>query len=462
MAITDAINCDCTDETGYRTLAQLRAAVMAALGFFSVTSRTGTRTRAQLRQALKDGLGLADPITDADPRTLADLREQLFRALGFAAMGTNYPPGMADLLDDWINESQQTLWTRIELDNGGLNLPPRLVADTDLTTLDATPVLKLATALGKAHYAKPDAKAYFEQVEKYLADWAARNPPGLDALLNAHLTQAHDAAVRRMESINGAPITSTFAADSDIPAIDDYPIYMLAMASVQARNGAKDAGPLSEQVMGYFADLAQRTPPNAAGVVTAALKSAHALIHRRYDALRTERFFSWPLTAGVALYDFPSNAEVCTKRLDPYKITSVHVADVDGGRRKLTQGIPDRAFGYDTSGMPTHFEIRSCIHVWPAPEATEGHLVIRGHFAAEAFTADTDKPGVDDELVYLLALANAKAQYKQADAQLYMAQFESHLGKLIAGSHGTRRYVPGGHRDVDYTYTAPKPLVPFP
>ena len=42
-----------------------------------------------------------------------------------------------------------------------------------------------------------------------------------------------------------------------------------------------------------------------------------------------------------------------------------------------------------------------------------------------------------------------------------MAQFEVHLGKLIAGSHGMNRYVPGGYTEADYIYTAPVPSVPF-
>jgi hypothetical protein len=317
--------------------------------------------------------------------------------------------------------------------------------------------------MAKQHYGKPDAKVYFEQTERYLADWAARNPPGLDNLLNAQLAQAHDANVRRLEGVTGEAITSTLDDDTDIPAIDDYPILTLALANVQARNKSGDSKASADLLEIYFRDLLQRSPPNARRVVTNALKSAHSLIFRRYDALRTERFFSWPLTDGVAMYDFPDNAEACEKKLDPYKVKAVHVTDNDGARRPLTQGIPDRAFGYDTSGPPTHFDLRQCIHVWPTPDATEGHLIIRGHFGPEAFTADGDKPGVDDELVYLLALANAKGHYNQPDAQSYMAQFEIHLGKLRAGSHGTRRYVPGAvPRDVDYLYTAPKPAVPFP
>ena len=75
MPITDSINCACVDSTGYRTLAELRADVYAALGF-------------------------VDPYSITQTRTLPSLRSELFRMLGFAAMGTSYPPGMSDLLDD--------------------------------------------------------------------------------------------------------------------------------------------------------------------------------------------------------------------------------------------------------------------------------------------------------------------------------------------------------------------------
>lgn len=345
MAITDTINCDCDDSTGFRTFAELRAAVYAGLGF-------------------------VDPRDTDDQLDLSDLRAELFRMLGFAAMGANYPPGMADLLDAWLNESEQILWRRLGLTG---TMPTRMALETDQNTLDATAVLAMACYLGKAHYGKADAKEW-----KELAIAGIRFPFGAQAAVDQHL------------------------------------------------------------------------------------KSAHALIYRRYDALRTERFFSWDLTADVALYDFPDNEEACTKKLDPYKIRWVGVTDSDGARRPLTHGIPDHALGYDISGPPTHYEIRQCIHLWPAPDATEGQLIIRGHYGPEDFAADGDLPSVDDELVYLLALANAKAQFQQPDANLFVSQFEVHLGKLIAGTHATSRYVPGVNMDEDYIYVRPKPSVPFP
>ena len=236
------------------------------------------------------------------------------------------------------------------------------------------------------------------------------------------------------------------------------PEFVAAMACYLAKShyGKPDAKEWKEIALGGI-----RFPAGGKAAVDQHLKSAHALIYRRYDALRTERWFSWDLTADVALYDFPDNEEVCAKTLDPYKARWVGVKDSDGAWRPLTQGIPPHALGYTTGGPPTHFDFRQCIQIWPAPTTTEGQLVIRGHFNPEAFAADGDTPTVDDELVYLLALAQAKTQYQQPDAQLYMAQFEVHLGKLISGTHGVRRYIPGVNVEPDYIYTAPVPSVPF-
>lgn len=450
MAITDLINCECADSTGYRTLAQLRTDVLAACGFIDPFARAGTRTRAQLRQAMREALGLADPLTSAETRTLVVLRAEVHRMLGFAAFGANYAPGMSALIDDWINEAQQTLWRRIELDNGGIALPARMVADANLTTLDATPILMLAVAWGKAHYAMPDAKAYFDQTEKFLADWAARSPPGLDDMLNAALSQAHDTVQRRVEGMGesaASTVSGTFDDDADVATVDDHGLLLLALGMMKAKVGQGDAKAQLDLYARYMEDLEKRMPPNARMLATSYLKSAHRQIYYRYDALRTERWFSWPLTADVALYDLPDNAEVCTKQLNPMKVRWVGVQDYDGGWRELVAGIPPRVHGHDQTGRPERYEIRQCIEVWPAPEATEGTLVIKGHYLPEAFTADGDVPTVDDELVFLMAVANTKGHFKHPDAQSYIAQMETHLRKLVAGTHTTKRYVPGERND---------------
>jgi hypothetical protein len=60
--------------------------------------------------------------------------------------------------------------------------------------------------------------------------------------------------------------------------------------------------------LGYGAQAAN-PPPGMTDLLNSFLQEAQELLYRRYEVLRTERFFSWPLTAGVTLYDLPDNAE---------------------------------------------------------------------------------------------------------------------------------------------------------
>jgi hypothetical protein len=211
--------------------------------------------------------------------------------------------------------------------------------------------------------------------------------------------------------------------------------------------------------LGFGAQV-DNPPPGMAEMLSGFLIEAQELLYRRYEVLRTERMFSWPLTQGVNLYDLPGNAEVCTKKLDPRKVTWVGAVR-DGQWYPLRCGIPPELYSHDIEGRPERYEIRQCIEIWPAPEATEGSLVIEGHFGLEAFAADADKVTVDDRAVFLLALANAKAHYRQSDANNYVGQLEVYIDNMVAGAHHTRRYVPGVPDRADCVYVAPRPSVPF-
>lgn len=206
-------------------------------------------------------------------------------------------------------------------------------------------------------------------------------------------------------------------------------------------------------------------PPGVADMLNSFLSEAQELLYRRYNVLRTERFFSWPLTAGIGLYDLPDNAEQtetvpCTKKLDPRSITWVGV-ERDSIWYPLECGISPTLNSYAQTGYPQRYEIRQCIQLWPVPDATAGNLIIKGHFGLEPFAADTDKVTIDDRAVFLLALANAKAHYRQQDAGNYVQQLEAYIDNLVAGSHQTRRYIPGRNERADGVYVQPRPTVPF-
>lgn len=112
----------------------------------------------------------------------------------------------------------------------------------------------------------------------------------------------------------------------------------------------------------------------------------------------------------------------------------------------LTAGIPPQEYTRDTVRMrPTRYELREYLEVFPAPD--KAYVVwLKGHMGLRRFTQDADTTTIDARAVLLLALANAKAHYGQPDANNYVQQFEVLIRKYTAGTHGTRRYVPGDRR----------------
>ncbi len=454
-----------------RTLAQLRTDVLAALGFIDkfLLDSAQTRTLSYLRSIIKGQLGITTAFATAETRTLGELRGDLLRNLGFAAQvaSSSTIPGLEALANEWINTAQDLLWRRLELNKGASHVP-LMTADGNSCTLDYVPILTLATAMGKTHYGQPDAKAYFDMAEKWLADEAARAPPNLtDDMINAALREAQETAYRRYEMASGATFAlNTFVGENDACTIDYEPIYLLTLANLKTRVGHADAKLAYEQYERYMVDLEKRMPANARSLVTQILKSAHLTLYRRYNVLHLERFFTWTLVAGQNQYEVNENDEQnpgpgqCLDVLDPREITWAGI-ERDGQWYPLIAGIPPECYSNNTwSAWPSRYEIRQCIELWPSPGTDVQKLRLKAHAEPTLFTLDSHTPSVDDEALYLLTCATAKQHYKQADAQLYVAQLEAFIANLTAGRHQTRRYVPGARRRADYVQ--PQPTVPFP
>lgn len=77
-------------------------------------------------------------------------------------------------------------------------------------------------------------------------------------------------------------------------------------------------------------------------------------------------------------------------------------------------------------------------------------MAVRGIADLTAFDDVDDRPQIDDNLVFLFALANAKAHYKRADAQTYADQFKELFNKLKS-KRGWRQSV----------FTKPRPYEPM-
>lgn len=175
------------------------------------------------------------------------------------------------------------------------------------------------------------------------------------------------------------------------------------------------------------------------------LADAQRIIYRQVQraALRTERFFRWTMVPGQRYYGIAGNNNCCTVVLDPEKVVWVGFQDLNSAWYSLDEGIPPEYYtrANINFGWPTRYEIRQGIEIFPAPQAAY-ILWVKGDFGLAPLVGDTDRTTIDDEAVFLLALGNAKTHYGQKDAQAVMSQAGNYIKGVVAGTHGTRRYVP--------------------
>lgn len=193
--------------------------------------------------------------------------------------------------------------------------------------------------------------------------------------------------------------------------------------------------------LGYAALLV--APPGLVLLLNDFLIQAQTLLYYKYSCFRTRRWFTWAMPQGQRFYDFGANSDLCRKVLDPRKVEWVGISKGDVNWRELVCGINPVNYRAMQQAIPQFYDIRQCIEIWPAPSSNDWQLRIKGDFGLLPFAADTDVTTIDSEAVFLLALANAKAHYEQPDASSTMAMATGLIADYTAGSHFTRRYVPG-------------------
>lgn len=201
-----------------------------------------------------------------------------------------------------------------------------------------------------------------------------------------------------------------------------------------------------------FANQAANLPPGMGAFINDKLLGAQNFLFRRYPALHTKRLFRWKIIPGQRFYSLSDNDDDAIGptqtgvpfQLDPLKkIEWVGVQDTRNVWYPMIEGIPPQLYTMITKPWrPARYQIHQAIEIYPAPDQVY-FLWMRGHFGLFPFTSDSDQTTIDSELVYMHALANAKAHYGQPDANNMEAQANAYRAELIAGSHATAHYIPG-------------------
>lgn len=188
-----------------------------------------------------------------------------------------------------------------------------------------------------------------------------------------------------------------------------------------------------------------------AALLNSFLRTANEQVWAQCSWLHNRRGAELTLTATSQFLGYPDGAE-------PGFLTCVS-ARISGQWIPLSAGIdPEHRLLNIQAGYPLRYEQNAedagvaKIEFWPVAQQD---TPIRLEYDARpgAFTKDTDRPAVFDELVFLHALVNAKLHYRQPDGQVYSGQLETLLGEYKARHFGRRVFC--AHARMPDPYSIP-------
>lgn len=163
------------------------------------------------------------------------------------------------------------------------------------------------------------------------------------------------------------------------------------------------------------------------------------------------------VTTGVDqnLYDYPTSGVMGTSGCSRDKRVLRVETNISSQFAPLKEGITTGMWStMDTPGYPQRYERFAQILVYPRADAA---YTLRVWFIADLgrFTQDNDAATLDDEMILLHAVTNAKAHYRQPDAKLYEGQLNTLLASLRGQSFGSN----GVYRRDDAPPAERKPLL---
>jgi hypothetical protein len=147
----------------------------------------------------------------------------------------------------------------------------------------------------------------------------------------------------------------------------------------------------------------------------------------------------YDITTGVDqnLYDYPTTGAMASAGCAQFQRVLRIETEVNNCWTQLREGIStDMWATMGTNSQPCRYERYKQILVYPKADAA---YKLRVWFVADlgSFSQDTDRATLDDSMILLHALTNAKAHYRQPDAQVYQGQLDTLLGGIRGRSIGS-------------------------
>jgi hypothetical protein len=167
-------------------------------------------------------------------------------------------------------------------------------------------------------------------------------------------------------------------------------------------------------------------------LVNTIIEHAQSQLFFQYDFLQIRKTANKTISAGSSLYDYPTDC-------DYRRVVDVLVIDDNGYFKKMNQGISLNDENSKVRSIPSKFDVREGqIMISPVPDKT---YTIRFEYYKKpsTLTMDSDRLTLDDEIVFALALIDAKNHYRM-DSTIERQQFKAQLDKKQDASLGTKRF----------------------
>ena len=164
-------------------------------------------------------------------------------------------------------------------------------------------------------------------------------------------------------------------------------------------------------------------------ILNSFLQGAQELLYWTHDWARLRRYTDTTVGLNQYLIDYPTTAH-------PDRIKAISVERNTVWSPALKHGItPQMYTTQSTASWPQRWEPYEQIELWPKADQV---YPVRIFFVRTLlrFEEDDDRSTLDDALVFLHAMADAKGHYKHKDAAIYGEQRDALLARLKAKSWG--------------------------
>lgn len=190
-------------------------------------------------------------------RTLKQLRDALMIRLGYAAQVANPPPGMTDLLNNFLIEAQELLYQRYAILRLDRQYSWPLVAGQRFYAFDAnqeTATLRIDPA--KIRWAGAIRDSIWYPLEQGIPPEAYTYAPSAWPLRYAvrdaiEVWPAPSASAGTLVLVGEFGLQA-FANDTDQATVEDRPLFLLALSNAKAHYGKPDADRYLQQMEVYI------------------------------------------------------------------------------------------------------------------------------------------------------------------------------------------------------------------